>query len=88
MSKLHGFRRGEEIIHITHLPNHKKPVLLVGNGNCAQKIATFDSEEYAEGFCDMLSKWLGAVDMSLFENANKIVVPKIEYKQGAYKDKC
>jgi hypothetical protein len=58
MSKLHGFRRGEETIHITHLPNYKKPVLLVGNGLCSQKIASFDSEEAAEGFCKMLEKWL------------------------------
>lgn len=60
MSKLHGFRRGEEIIHITHLPNYKKPVLLVGNGLCAQKIASFDSEEMAEVFCKLLNKWLMA----------------------------
>ena len=58
MSELHGFRRGEEVIHITHLPNYKKPVLLVGNGLCSQKIASFDSEEAAEGFCKMLGKWL------------------------------
>ena len=58
MSKLHGFRRGEETIHITHLPDYKKPVLLIGNGYCSQKIASFDSEEMAEGFCKMLSKWL------------------------------
>ena len=56
---MNGFRRGNETIHITHLPNYKKPVLLIGNGYCSQKIASFDSEEYAEGFCEMLSKWLG-----------------------------
>lgn len=78
MSALHGFRRGDEVIHITHLPDRKKPVLLVGNGNRTQKIATFDSEEYAEGFCNMLSKWLGIVDMTIFEQANKIVVPRME----------
>ena len=59
MSDLHGFRRGEETIHITHLQNHKKPVLLIGNGYCSQKIASFDSEECAKGFCEMLDKWLG-----------------------------
>lgn len=64
MSALHGFKRGEEVIYITHLPDRKKPVLLVGNGYCVKKIATFDSEEYAEGFCNMLSKWLGIVDRS------------------------
>ena len=58
MSELHGFRRGEETIHIAHLPNYKKPVLLVGNGLCSQKIASVDSEESAEDFCKMLGKWL------------------------------
>ncbi len=58
MSELHGFRRGEETIHITHLSSHKKPVLLIGNGYCFRKIASFDSEEVAEGFCKLLDKWL------------------------------
>ena len=58
MSKLHGFRRGEETIHITHLPNYKKPVLLIGEKVCSRKIASFDSEEAAEAFCKMLEKWL------------------------------
>lgn len=60
MSDLHGFRRGEEKIQITHLPSHKRPVLLVGYGNCLQKIASFDSEEMAEGFCKLLDGWLMA----------------------------
>lgn len=58
MGKLHGFRRGEETIHITHLSNYKKPVLLIGNRYCSQKIASFDNEEAAETFCKMLDKWL------------------------------
>ena len=61
MAELHGFRRGEETIHITHLPDYKKPVLLIGNGFRSQKIASFDSEEYAEGFCEMLEKWLNII---------------------------
>ena len=58
MNDLHGFRRGNETIHITHLPDLKKPVLLVGNGYCVQKIASFDSEESAKSFCKLLEKWL------------------------------
>ena len=58
MSKLGGFRRNEEIICITHLPDRKKPVLLIGNEYCVQKIATFDSEKSAEGFLKMLKVWL------------------------------
>lgn len=58
MSELHGFRCGEETIHITHLPNYKKPVLLIGTKFCSRKIASFDSEEAADSFCKMLEKWL------------------------------
>ena len=57
-NEMHGFRRGNEIIHITHLPAHKKPVLLIGNDNCCQKIASFNSEEDAEAFCKLLDDWL------------------------------
>ena len=53
------YAMGNERIYITHLPNLKKPVLAVGNGKCIQKIASFDSEEYAEGFSLMLGRWLG-----------------------------
>jgi len=60
MSELYGFRRGEEVIHITHLPTHKKPVLLIWNRNRIRKIASFDSEEAAENFSKMLEKWLMA----------------------------
>ena len=60
MSKLHGFRRGEETIHITYLSSHKKPVLLIGNEYRFRKIASFDNEEAAEGFCKLLDKWLMA----------------------------
>lgn len=59
MSKLHGFRRWQETIQITHLSNYKKPVLLVGNGSRLRKIASFDSEECAEEFCKLLEEWLG-----------------------------
>ena len=60
MNELHGFKRGEERIHITHLSTHKKPVLLVGNSLRLQKIASFDSEECAKWFCEMLDEWFQA----------------------------
>ena len=56
---MNGIRRGNEAIYITHFPGRKKPVLAIGNGCVLQKIASFDSEEYAESFCKMLNKWLG-----------------------------
>lgn len=62
MSKLGGIRRGDEYIYVTHLPTHKKPVLCLGNGCVIQKIASFDSEEYAEGFYGLLLKWFGLED--------------------------
>ena len=56
---MNSFSRGDEYIYVTHLPGLKKPVLAIGNGYVIQKIASFDSEECAEGFCKMLKKWLG-----------------------------
>lgn len=58
MSKLGGIIRGKETLHITHIPERKKPVLMIGNKYCVHKIATFDSEEDAEEFLEMLFKWL------------------------------
>ena len=59
MSELHGFRRGKEVIYITHLPNRKRPVLLIGHGYIVKKIASFDSEGEAKDFCKMLERWFG-----------------------------
>lgn len=59
MSDLHGFGRGEEIIHITFLNGHKRPVLLIGNKYMAKKIASFNDEECAKEFVKLLDRWLG-----------------------------
>ena len=56
---MNGIRKGDEIIYITHLQGYKKPVLAIGNGYVIQKIASFDSEETAEGFCQLLNRWFG-----------------------------
>ena len=56
---MNSYVLGNEHIYIMHLPNLKKPVLAVGNGCTIYKIASFDSEEDAEGFSQMLGKWLG-----------------------------
>ena len=58
-----GFKRGDEVIYISQVPTflaEKKPCLLIGNKYCVQKIATFDSQEYADGFSKMLGEWFGA----------------------------
>lgn len=56
---MNSYVRGTEYIYITYLLDLKKPVLAIGNGNVIQKIATFDNEEYAESFGEMLGKWFG-----------------------------
>ena len=55
---MHGFRKGDEHIYITYLPEFKKPLLLLGKGNEGRKIASFNSEEDAEAFCKLLDDWL------------------------------
>lgn len=57
MSKLGGFKRGDMYIYITHIPQRKNPCLCIGNGNVIQPIAYFQSEEFAEGFYEMLQEW-------------------------------
>lgn len=56
---MNSFGRGDEYIGITHLPGYKKPILAIGNKNVIRKIASFNSEEDAEDFCKLLSKWFG-----------------------------
>ena len=56
---MNSYAMGNEYIYITHLPGLKKPVLAVGNGNVLYKVASFDSEEDAEGFSLMLGRWFG-----------------------------
>ena len=67
---MNGIRRGDEVIYITHIQGYKKPVLAIGNGCVIQKIASFDSDEYAVGFCKMLNKWFGLEDQ-LWEEEKK-----------------
>ena len=54
---MNGIRRGDEVIYITHLQGYKKPVLMIGNRTVVQKIASFDSEDFAESFSEMLNRW-------------------------------
>lgn len=55
-----GFRRGDEVIYISQVPKIKKTCLLIGTKYAVQKIASFDSQEYADGFTKMLREWFGA----------------------------
>ena len=58
MRKLGGVRKGDVTIWVTRLPKFKKPVLAIQVRNVYQKIASFNSEEDAEGFYDLLCRWL------------------------------
>ena len=60
MSELGGYKKGDEAIYITHIPWQKKPVLMIGNDIVMTKMATFDSEETAKIFYEMLGEWLSA----------------------------
>jgi len=51
--------KGDETIYITHLPGLKKPVLAIGHGCVLRKVASFNDEESAELFSEMLNRWLG-----------------------------
>lgn len=54
---MNSFSRGDEYIYITHLPNYKKPVLAIGTKCVIDKIGSFDSEEDAERFYQILKTW-------------------------------
>lgn len=58
MSELGGVRKGDVTIWVTRLPKLKKPALAIQVRNVYQKIASFDSEEDAEVFYDLLCRWL------------------------------
>lgn len=52
------FIKGGEVIWITKIPRRKKPILAIGDLHTLKKLASFDSEESADEFIDVLSSWL------------------------------
>ena len=52
-----GFRRGDESIHIIYIDGYKKPILGIGNGNTIKKVASFNDDECAEEFHNLLCRW-------------------------------
>lgn len=46
-------------ISIGNLPGRKKPCLYVQIDNCTYKVASFDSEENAVWFCEILEEMFG-----------------------------
>ena len=53
-----GYGLGDEHVQITKIPERKKPVLLIGEGNEFRVIGTFRDDECAEEFYGLLGKWL------------------------------
>ena len=58
MAEFGTVAKGKDRIGVTHFPNCKRPCLFIGNGCVIQKVATFNSEEHAEGFYRMLLRFL------------------------------
>lgn len=56
---MNGWRRGDVVIHVGYLSNRKRPALAIGTRYTARKIASFNSKEDAEEFCDLMNEWLG-----------------------------
>lgn len=56
------FIRGNDVIWITHIPNRKRPILAIGDLHTLKKLASFDSEESANEFMDILSNWFDVGD--------------------------
>lgn len=52
-----SFRRGDESIHIIHIADYKKPILGIRNGNTIRKVASFNDDECAEEFHNLLCRW-------------------------------
>ena len=56
---LGGYRNGERVIGVTHIPNRKRPALYVEKGSTIYPYAYFKSEEEANKFLYELGKLLG-----------------------------
>lgn len=53
-------------IGVSTMPNRKKLCLVVSNGYCIVKYATFTNEEAAYEFMDILARFLGAEHIDWF----------------------
>ena len=65
-----GYQReidGRKItIGVSTMPNRKKLCLVVSNGYCITKYATFQNEEAAYEFMDIFARFLGAERIDWF----------------------
>lgn len=54
--------KGDDCISITTDPCHKRKGLYVGNRYCIQRVATFASDEIADGFDKYFAAFLGLAE--------------------------
>ena len=62
MTGMYSIGKADERILITHFPNRKKPCLAVQIGNCIYKVASFNSEETADWFIEIIEEMFGEVE--------------------------
>lgn len=63
-----GYEKGEVFIGVSNMPYRKKPCLVVQQGNCVIKYATFNNEYAAKEFMDIFAGFIGAVRIDWFES--------------------
>ena len=54
--------KGDDCISITTDPDHKRKGLYVGNRYCIQRVATFASDDFADGFDKYFAAFLGLAE--------------------------
>lgn len=53
------YRKVDKIIEVSTLPNRKRPMLFVGNGNSVNRVGVFSSDKDAKTFQEYLDYFLG-----------------------------
>ena len=53
------YKKGDVVIAVSELPKRKKKCLLVGNDLAITKVASFDDDEAAEMFMNVLEYFCG-----------------------------
>ena len=54
-----GVERNDIQVLVEHMPYRKKPCLSVQIGNCVYKVASFNSEETADWFLEIMEEFFG-----------------------------
>ena len=53
-----GIKRNGISVFVEHMPYRKKPCLTVQKGNCIYKVASFNSEETADWFMEIVEEMI------------------------------